>query len=547
MNLEDKLEEKKVELRGKSDAGRKISKFESIDLSDEIFDIIRRNQSYRFVFNYILKHGSFSQETELSRIKSNLRSEIKDEKSSIADSFVVKTNCRCGEEIKDNVWGSKRNKCPNCGLELHNWEETTKVEDQHIENLIGRMEDQGVLIRQVNGHCINCNVAKRNISISSSDNAEKLMCSECEEILNTEMVFGIPNEASNLESQGYWLEWYMKSILKEEFGNSDNTKNSMKYVVKDGEDIVNGGEIDVVSLITGAEKIATVSCYDTHGKVTASKFQEILQFTEISDMVIFCTTGQINRDSCKHILDRVEETDLILVEGDQIENIGNLIRERLVEEFSSHLKNENMDKVSSYLYLYSYSYSDSEKEKLVAPAVKLAQEDLVEFIKTFAIIDYRDFRGFPEDVAAEISQERIKRDGNEVFSLLESDRWERIALSTIFLRNAYSELAKADKETFVSKLEELSKHRSVFVREEVIKTVSEIYDNSPDSLEGKLDNIILRLSDDGTYIESKAKSLTSKIDLDITDHIVECDYCDEIFPEENLYETHLMFEHDRAV
>ena len=550
MILSNELENRGIELAGKSDAGKKLNRFEDLELSTNTFSLMSKNQCFRFIFNYIIKHGSFSKKSELSEIKKALIEEIVKDKKSVSESFVLKNTCKCGEEVKELFWDNLRTNCPNCGLELHNWEETKQVDEHHVEKLLGKMEDKGILDRQLDAHCISCDKVKSNLGISKEDSADKIFCENCDRILDLSISYGFSSNIDNLEKQGYWLEWYMKELLVDEeiVPSKSSIENSMNYRLKENEKIVNGGEIDVVSLITGADKILTISCYDTHNKVTAGKFQEILQFTEHSDIIIFATTGRINRDSCKHILDHVD-SDLILIEGDKLENIGDLIRERLVEEFSEHLEEEDIDKISSYLYLYSYSYPESEKEELVNAAIKQVQEKgVLEFIKMFARIDYREFNGFPERIAQEIEDETIYDEGREISKLFNSNRWERIALSLIFLRNCYGEISEKNKETFFSELERLSSHRSVYVRNEVIKTVEKLYDKASPEFVDELNNVIIELSSDGTYVESKAKELMSDYDVSVEENgWFFCKFCNEPLPDKQYYDHHLQLEHERTL
>lgn len=506
MSLRSELDQRGIEIHGKSDAGRKIENFEQKKISDTVFDVISENQSFRFVFNYLVKAGSFGDTTDTASLEDELVKQLK-KRRIIDESFLREASCHCGQKVRMSVWEQEDRRCSNCGSFVGEGDPTfSSVGREHIQNLLGYLESQNVLTTQIIARCKYCS----NIDPVAPDkekSQEELFCSDCDEFMRVDFFHGFTDDSlSSMAGQGYWLEWYVKELLSQEFQTAD-IDNSREYSLADSP---RRNELDVIMRIPTGD-IVTIACYDTHSSADASKVNEVLKYKEFSDVIVFVTTGKVNESSCQHIFDS-SSTPIIVVNGTQIEEIGTLIRERLTENFVGYLREGDIDNLSTYMYLYRFSYPEEEQQSLLESAIEVVEEEGVEEILTpLTDINYSEKDYFPVKLVENLDAHHLVENTNTWESFLSSRRWERSIVGMHALAESFNDLPSGNQEYLLNHLPELADHRSVYVRNETPKVIKKIYNFVDDSQKQQLEDILVHVEEDDSYPASTAAAVKESL------------------------------------
>lgn len=148
---------------------------------------------------------------------------------------------------------------------------------------------------------------------------ESFYCKRCNRIYDLTRVYTAPDHVAKMwGKQGYWLEWYVKQILK---------KKLPTFSMEQGILLRNGKtekEVDAVLLMH--DKIISFECKAISPRTRASfsDVSDALKLLDFSDKVVLVTTTMIKENEKESLVKRGEQK-LVIVEGPAIEKIAHLL------------------------------------------------------------------------------------------------------------------------------------------------------------------------------------------------------------------------------
>lgn len=319
-----------------SNTRKSVQKFEQNKYAQLIFQTIRSKSFLRVLMHLITQEKLPVTKDQIQQILEENKERLEKVLKSSLDRNLL---CRsCSEVIQryniyDEGKPSGRMKCPKCNSpnelnqckEDDDWSFPKISVASYLDNLV----ESRMLTSKVMGNCTRCMRFEifEQIPFEDIDSltkqglgnyVKKIYCKHCGRFYDLTEIYNLEDFLVPLWNRdGIWLEWYVTKIIKEHFPRSPIEQG---LVVKDGEVL----EVDVMLLNGG--KLVSFECKALSIRKNAS-FNEVsdaLKPIDFSDEVFLVTTTTLKENDRKILLKR-GEGKLKIVEGSEIENLGNFI------------------------------------------------------------------------------------------------------------------------------------------------------------------------------------------------------------------------------
>lgn len=263
----------------------KITKnFDKNDLAQKLQDFLLLHPSCIAVFDAYVKSGEYSLNDIASKIKNLLKE--------MDTSFIFLAECSCGNILDapniatENflIPSDKKVTCHSCGKEktlqesdyYPDFQFKTRDCVKEIYKVLMVAKEKGLFDIAIQKECYTCGQSE---GVREGDEKKvDLICSKCGKISNVVSSF-IPKEPLEKlirDRQGYWLEWFIYRLLKNEdseVGVEIREKEGLKY------------EADIA--LYKDSKIILISCKDSDAEKNDIKLELI---KDVADKFIIVTT-----------------------------------------------------------------------------------------------------------------------------------------------------------------------------------------------------------------------------------------------------------------
>ena len=297
-----------------SNSNKIIKKFDKTDCADNLQKFLLLHRSCIAVFEAYVKSSDYSLTDIASKIKNILKE--------MNTSFIYIAECSCGNileapniAINNFELQEKQVTCHKCGKQKDiqksdyhpDFEFKTRDCAKEVYKVLMFASENGVLDKNVSKECYACGDTE---DIEEKDEKSvNLKCSKCGKTSNVITSF-LPKEV--LEpiikyKQGYWLEWFIYRLLKNEdyeVGVELCNKDNLKY------------ESDIILLKDN--KITIISCKDSTAEDTDIK---LVLINEIANQFIMVTTRDNSQSPIVKASQRMFKERFSLIAVDKIENI----------------------------------------------------------------------------------------------------------------------------------------------------------------------------------------------------------------------------------
>jgi ribosomal protein S27E len=320
--LDRLLKKKGYKLRGSSDTGKTVKKFEKQTISKELFDILMSNQIFRVIGFFLFRKEIISTDELMTKIKnSNLQYTIK-------EPILKKAVCpRCKEEIVFlSIDKTPNVRCQKCGREINKIEDEWRLKENEvflrraIFKYLNLLKDKNIISKSLDLYCPLCFKESKYFEETKIRNKD-LKCENCGSVKEVKWIYTPPEEISHFWSKnGIWLEWYVKNIL-----------SSKGFSVFQGIKVIDNKnkETEIDCLLVRSGKIITISCKAVSFDNTYNEEVDILKFLPFSDYIILVTTTKIS-DSLKSRYVKVSpKCKKIFVDGYDIEKLPEIINKKI--------------------------------------------------------------------------------------------------------------------------------------------------------------------------------------------------------------------------
>lgn len=302
------------------DSKRIIESFEKMSVSDKLFKLINKDPSFRVIFNYLIKTGF------LTTDKTELCGTLKFSKTP----FLFEAKCKkCGNILdRPNVVDSRFKKSKQisceCGtknsLKSKDYSPVYEVSDIDLKKILDHWVSKGVFEVAYELLCQNCDfkdyARKSTIDVGCPkckdllDISKKYLPTQFEEMKNLSMI-----SCAGKPGQGYWLNWYIWKILKNNFATETGV-----LVIKNNDNF----EADI--LLSFKNKLCLVDCKDSADIKGFINKCSIIK--DVVDKVFFVHTCELNPGSLKAVKN-ILKTKLVDVTSKDVENISEIIRKKV--------------------------------------------------------------------------------------------------------------------------------------------------------------------------------------------------------------------------
>jgi len=324
--------------QSRSSTSRKIVlNFESNKLSNEIMNYFMKRSYLRILYNILYEEIPITLDEAVYVL-------LKDEKLSrvLPMSPIRNIYCKCGNILafyNPYLHRKPRRKkiCPKCHRtfllrdceDSDNWGLTTI----DIRNILDELTTVKLLTSKFVGICNNCSIVKdlNLFTVSEIDEIKNnklkkyiknLYCDKCNNHLFIDKIYMIDEEINEIFSKnGYWLEWYIKNMIKNLYPN---------IPIEQGISVYNdmyGLEVDL--MILKNKKLMCFECKAIHPlkRIDYSEVAYLIEMQDFADELCLITTGGI-KDRTKSML---QKKGVKILEGQFIEQIQNLFLTRVPE------------------------------------------------------------------------------------------------------------------------------------------------------------------------------------------------------------------------
>lgn len=331
-----------VSLR-KADTNKKIRKaeenFKNMGL---LYSEIYSKPFLRFILQAISKEGEFLSFNELQKyILSSVENGYIER--TLKESPVKRIKCkRCNESIycieSDNLNTLPFSiTCLKC--KCQNYEDTYSIEEDWdidsntLEKILDKLIYINAIYENYQIYCVRCTGLKRftPIDVTSLENLgeRKLLeyiktfyCPRCKNLGTAQQIFALDESLFHIWTTGLWLESYIYNILL----NSGLKFNFITQGVLARKE--NKEEVNIDVLILHNDKVISIECKDIRidNKAKKGDVDQILKLVDISDIIVFITTTEIESDT-KRNLESVSKklTPFLFVEGKDIETLPEIL------------------------------------------------------------------------------------------------------------------------------------------------------------------------------------------------------------------------------
>jgi Zn finger protein HypA/HybF involved in hydrogenase expression len=314
------LEKRGYELRGKSNTGKIVEKFEREEISKRLFNLMKSEQVFRLIGYFLFKRSIMNINDLVTKIsKSNLS-------YTLNESLVKKAICNhCKSEILFPKYDQPPNiPCQKCGRRDYRIEDDWKLEmDIYgiLVHYLNKLKNERILSKNLEAYCPACLTGSEYFDedkIKEVTNIRKLFCNKCKNFKEIKWVYTPPETISNLwEKNGAWLEWYVKNLLLQE---KINVIQGIKIRSK------NKREIEIDCILARSNKIISIECRSKNFDKTYDEEPGISKLFPFSDWVIFVTTTKVG-DSLRSQYEKISpECKKIFVDGNEIEKLPEIIK-----------------------------------------------------------------------------------------------------------------------------------------------------------------------------------------------------------------------------
>jgi Holliday junction resolvase len=228
----------------------------------------------------------------------------------------------------------RKMKCPNCYVEnvLNECPEKDNwiLPRQIIKHYLDQLSSCHFCFSRPIGVCFNCMDGraraeielaplKKVTSLSKVDlrkNLSQLFCRRCGRLYDITEAYFIDEDARRIwQSNGIWLEWYVKNILKNHLRDAH---------LEQGLILVNNERsVDVDVILARDGKIVSFECKAKKPgkKASFEEVSDVLKLLAFSDQVFLVTTGRVTENDRKHLLS-IGGSKLSIVESPDLEGIS---------------------------------------------------------------------------------------------------------------------------------------------------------------------------------------------------------------------------------
>ncbi len=302
----------------RSHPGKLIKDYDKSLLAEDLFRFLLIHSSIRVLFNALIKVEFVSVEKALMPISSLLKN------ARTALTYVA--HCSCSnilekphvlDLIEDfNKQESKRITCSKCEkrneLSIENYKAVEFVDVKHLLKPFFHAQ-KGIFSIALLKECLVCGNQTIEDTMDKKNLKVDLLCNQCDSLTYLSVqVFAHPELNNFIKgAQGYWLEWYVWRIVKEEYSCEVGVKIKK-------EDIV---EVDVVAVVNN--KTVFLECKDTHEEDFLKKLHIV---NKICDYFVLVSTCSVN-NTCLKAAKEILGEKFIYIESYKIENINEIMRQ----------------------------------------------------------------------------------------------------------------------------------------------------------------------------------------------------------------------------
>ncbi len=299
----------------RSESGKIILKFDKSESSDKLFKFLSFHPSIRVAFNSMIKAEFISVEKALPYLQGLLQN--------AKTSFVFEANCSICNNILDrphiynlfdeDITKPKSITCSKCkkvnNLKIADYNPNMNIDLKDLLKSLYRGEGNGFSIAPVK-ECFEC--GHQSIEEIPNSGRINLYCEECDSLAYlSAQVF--PHQDLNIlvkDKQGYWFEWFLWRLLKEEFSSDVGLliEGKSKY------------DADIIVIKNG--KKILIECKDTDDD---SFIKKLHQIKKDFDYYLLISTCKIHVDSIR-TAQNILKKKFKVVSSDKIEKINEIIK-----------------------------------------------------------------------------------------------------------------------------------------------------------------------------------------------------------------------------
>lgn len=333
--IKHKLNNKGFEIIGESNTRKIIKRFEENVLSKNLFDMFYANPILRILAQYTFEKGLAQIfETTQNIVRLDLQNLIK-------PILKVKICENCGQKVfyfdEEKPPKDIEIKCSSCHHKHIRTEDTWEITIREIVDYFNVFNKIGVAKKVLSCGCPNCFQIK-NIPEFSYDDfiknrikknslKELIFCDKCRALNEIIWAYMIDENIREPWKSGVWLEWYVKSILK----------NKLKIKVEQGilvRDKQTKNQIEVDGLFLKNNKLFSLECkaLSLDKRAEEDEVKDVIKLFDFSDKIIFVTTAKIGeniKQRYRKLFEKRYKGNLIFIEGKEIEDIPKLLKNAL--------------------------------------------------------------------------------------------------------------------------------------------------------------------------------------------------------------------------
>lgn len=319
------LGKRKYRLSKESNSGKIVKKFDKEKISKTVFKILKSDQIYRVIGHYLFKKSIMNVDDLVREISgSNLE-------YTMNESLVKKAVC---QHCKNEIFFAKFDSIPNISCQDCNRKDSVIEEDWELKMNLNRiliyylniLEKEKIVSKNHELYCPACFTGSKYLEedkIKKTKNIHKVLeCNKCKNIGELKWFFTPPEIVSELwESDGIWLEWYVKNLLLSAGFDVIQGIKIKKIKGRKKEEV----EVDGI-LLSPKDKIISIECRTKSFNNTFTDEMDIPKLFPFSDYIIFVTTTKISEPLKERYKKLSRKCKQIYIDGSEIEKIPEIIR-----------------------------------------------------------------------------------------------------------------------------------------------------------------------------------------------------------------------------
>lgn len=297
-----------------SESNRAVKLFNNTPMAKKLLKFLLLHRSCRVVFNAYVKTPDYS--------LTNMTAKLPDLLEAAKTSFIYSANCRCSTILDSPNIASYRFKlpkkkditCSNCGAKneikatdyIPLYHSQTRDFSKEVYKVLVEATKLKLLEQIVSSECYYCG----SIETPNDNKKVNLHCPKCDKLRSINIVFSPVGALEKFirNQQGYWLEWFVWSKLKD-LGAEQGlviSKRKTKF------------EFDVVLLKEG--KVIAISCKDTDPDNFVKKLPFIKNI--IGKFVLVTTSKSYNNDAINSARKILGKKKFEVINSAEIEDIA---------------------------------------------------------------------------------------------------------------------------------------------------------------------------------------------------------------------------------